>query len=166
LAATWAVRATPFEAETFILDVPLGFQGPISFSSAEGNIIAFIKPHANASTATLLQISILDARSEFSVLPPRDLGSASERYLSQALEGIARLRSNFASTKSTRVSLGGLPASRVTWVGEAENRKLHGVMYCVIVNNQVFQFHTQDLDTAPPNNLHDAQSSIEHIRFK
>ena len=166
LAATWVVAAVAFESETFILDVPFGFQGPITLSSAEGSIIAFTKPHANAPTATLLQISILDVRSEVPVLPPQDLGLASERYLIQALGTIERLRSNFVSTKPTRVMLDGLPASRVTWVGETQNRRLHGVMYCVVVHGRVLQFHTQDLDTAPPNNFRDAESSIEHIRFK
>jgi hypothetical protein len=167
IAASCAVLAAPFEAETFILDVPVGFEGPISQSmGAEGSVVAFTKPHANAPTTTLLQITIFEVPSHLPALPRHDLGPASERYLGQFLGGIERRRSNFVSTVPTRVTLSGLPASRSSWVGEAQGRKLHGVMYCVIVGHQVFQLHTQDFDASPPSNLRDAESSIKRIRFK
>jgi hypothetical protein len=167
IVASCAILAAPFESATYVLDVPVGFEGPISQSmGAEGSVIAFAKPHANVPTTTLLQISIFEVPTHLPALPRQDLGPASERYLGQFLGGIERRRSNFVSTGPTRVTLGGLPASRSTWVGEAQGRKLHGVMYCVIVDHQVFQLHTQDFDNSPPGNLRDAESSIKRIRFK
>jgi hypothetical protein len=166
-AASFAVFAAAFDGGTYLLDVPAGFEGPISHSmGTEGSVVAFTKPHANAVTTTLLQITIFEISSHLPALPRQDLGPASERYLGQFLGGIERRRTNFASTPTTRVTLGGLPASRVTWVGETQGRKLHGVMYCVIVGRQVFQLHTQDFDTSPPGNLRDAESTIKRIRFK
>ena len=159
--------AAAFESELFALDVPGGFQGPISQSmGADGSVIAFTKPHPGAPTNTLLQITIYSAPA--GAQPPRadQLGPLSERYLGQFLGGIERRRTDFSSTKPSRVTLGGLPATKVTWTGVAQGRQMRGTMYCVIVGTRVFSLHVQDFESAPPNYLREAEAALTSIRFK
>lgn len=167
LFASGGASAAPFDGQTFVLDVPAGFDGPESKAMGpEGRVVAFTKTHPNADSAALLMISIHDMPSSLPALPAQEQGPESERYLGRFLAAMEQRRSNLASTPIKPVTLDGHPASRATWSGEREGQKLHGVMYCVVVDHQVFQLHAQDFDTAPAEDLRQAENSLEHVRFK
>lgn len=159
--------AAGFDAEDFSLAVPADFQGPITQPMGEnGKVIAFLKPHPASKTNTLLQITIYNFGTGAQPPKKEQLGPLAERYLGEFMEGVKRRRTDFTSTAPTRVTLGGLPASRTTWSGTAQGQQLHGIMYCVVVGTRVISLHTQDFDTSPAGDIGAAEAAIRAIRFK
>lgn len=157
---------TPFENDLLRLEVPTGFNGPIYGRMDErATAVAFSKPHADAPTSTLLQVTIFNTGA-IEAAPKEQLGSLADKYLPQFLGGIERRRTNYSATGPSRVTLGGIPASRARWSGSAEGRQLHGVMYCVIVGTKVLSLHVQDVDTAPASNFKEAEAAVKAVRFK
>jgi len=167
LTAASAIRATTFETEILRIDVPNGFQDPVSERVGElATAIAFTKPHPDGPTRTLLQITVYDPGPNVPPPPKDQLGQLASRYLSQFLGGIERRRTNYSATPPTRITLGGLPAARATWSGSAEGKQLHGAMFSVIVGTKILSLHVQDLDTAPPANMQEAEAAVRRIQFK
>lgn len=164
---TLHVRAAGIDTEDFSLTAPADFQGPITQPMGNaGSVTAFVKPHPDTKTNTLLQITVYNAGANAQPLKKEQLGPFSERYLGQFMEGIKARRTNFSSTAPTRVTLGGLPASRTTWTGSAQGQQMHGVMYCVIAGTRIISLHTQDFDTSPAADMAAAEAAIKGIRFK
>lgn len=142
--------AEPYEDALVRLDIPAGFQGPVSASQGSNtDVVAFRWPYPAGDASTLLQITKFGFGSTLAELPSEQRGNAAESYLLQFLDGVARRRSSFESSAPVRLDLGGLPAAKVSWEGLAQGRRLSGVMYCVIVGTTVISFHTQDLEPVP-----------------
>jgi hypothetical protein len=158
--------SAPYENEVLSLDVPAGFQGPVTQSlGAEAVVVAYTKPHSS-NRGTLLQITTYDFGSKLPKPTKQELGAAAEKYLLQFLAGIERRRSSFQTSKPMRLTLGGIPAARVAWKGVAEGQQMSGTMYCVVVGSRVISFHTQDFEGAPSENTAEAMRAFESVRFK
>ena len=159
--------AEPYEDALVRLDVPAGFQGPVSASqSANADVVAFRWPYAAGDASTLLQITKFGFGAALAALPSDERSDAAEFYLLQFLEGVARRRDAFESSEPVRLDLGGLPAAKIFWEGLAQGRRLSGIMYCVIVGTTVISFHTQDLDPVPLELREAIVTAIENVVLK
>lgn len=148
--AAFAGHAEPYEDPLLRLEIPPGFQGPVSGSQdASTEIVAFRWPYPAGDASTLLQITKYHFGLMLAEMPEEERGRAAQYYLQQFLGGIARRRSAFTSSEPVRVDLDGQPGAKVSWEGLAQGRRLTGVMYCVIVGTTVVSFHTQDFDPVP-----------------
>ena len=167
IALPFPTLAETFSNEVLTLDVPDGFEGPILASPGPGAKIAgFTKPYSDSSGGTLFQITTYDFRSSLEGMPEEERGNASEYYLGQFLGGVEGKRTSFSASKAERISLGGLPGSRVTWNGKFNGTPTSGVMYCVIIGTTVVSLHTQDIDGAPPENRSAALAAFERMRVR
>lgn len=159
--------AETYTNDVLTLDVPAGFEGPTSGSPGPGaKVVAYSKPHAGVDGGTLFQITTYDFGSSLEGMPEEERGNASEHYLGQFLGGVERKRTAFRASPPERISLGGLPASRVMWTGNFNGTPVSGVMYCVVIGTTVVTLHTQDVDDAPPENRRAAMDAFEALRVK
>lgn len=156
--------AETFSNQVLTLSVPDGFEGPTTGSPGPGaKVTAYTKPYLGMSGGTLFQISTYDFKSALEGMPDEERGNASEYYLGQFLGGVERKRTAFSATRPERISLGGLPASRVTWTGRFNDLPTSGVMYCLIIGTTVVSLHTQDMDGAPTSNRSAAVAAFEGL---
>lgn len=159
--------AETFSNEVLSLEVPVGFEGPVSDSPGPGaEMTAFTKPYTDRSGGTLFQITTYDFQSSLEGMPEEERGNASEYYLGQFLDGVEKKRTNFSASKPERLSLGGIPGSRVDWSGMFNGTPASGVMYCVIIGTTVVSLHTQDIDGAPPENRAVSVRAFERLRAR
>ena len=164
--ATYAAAET-YSNSIFTLDVPDGFEAAAAGSPGPGmQIAAYVKPHPGIDGGTLFQITTYEFGPELESMPEEERGNASDYYLNQYLEGVARKRTLFDATPPTRITLGGLPASRAEWTGETFGTPLSGVMYVVVIGTTVVNLHTQDVEGAPPENRKAAMEAFEGLRLK
>ena len=166
LAVSLRGFAAPYDAELFQIDVPSGFEGPLTQSPGPGaKLVGYTKPYPGSDGGTLLQITTYELQLGSEVIPEDQRAPAAERYLLQFLQGVERKRTSYKQSPPTHVSLGGKAAVRAEWSGVAEGRPMSGVMYCAVVGSTVIAFHTQDFDTAPADNRSAALQAIEGVRF-
>ena len=156
--------AETYSNDVIELTVPDGFEGPTTGSPGPGATVAgYVKPYSGRSGGTLLQVSTYDFRSALEGMPEAERGNASEYYLLQFLGGVERRRTSFSASRPERISLGGLPASKISWTGRANGLQTSGVMFCVVIGTTVVSLHTQDIDGAPAANRAAAIASIEGL---
>jgi len=142
--------ADAYEDRLLRLDLPGGYDGPVSASQdASMSIVAFRWRDSARDTPTLLQITETNLGSALAEIPDEERGKAAEKYLLQLLDGVARRRSSFETSGPLRLELGGLPGAKISWQGTTLDRRLSGVMYCVVVGMTVVSIHTQDFEPAP-----------------
>lgn len=156
--------AAEFTLEPLSIQVPEGFEGPISQSQGSATLVVFTRPNPDTAAKTLLQISIYDFGEKLRGLPDTARGVASERYLLQFLAGVERRRTDFKRSDPVHITLSGIPAAKVTWSGRADGTQAVGTMYCVIVGTQVVSFHTQDAGTEPTPAMKEAVDAIEAVK--
>lgn len=114
---------------------------------------------------TLLQISVYDTGGKIpATLKKEELSQGAEKYLLDFLKGIERRRTNFVRGDALHLTLGGVPAAKVSWNGDLQGMPTNGVMYCVIVGQNVISFHTQDSGSEPTAAMRLAMKSIESMR--
>ena len=163
-AGAWAGE---YSDESMTLVVPDGFEGPVQQRPGPGAlVVGYSKPTPNATSGTLLQITVYDADSQDGPVPEDQRGALTEQYLLQFLGGVERARTSFGKSAVEKLRLGGIPAARVRWKGEARGAQMSGVMYCVIVGTRLISFHTQALADAPPESVSQAMRAIESVKFK
>ena len=167
LLTAGGASADQYRDELLVLEVPEGFEGPVEGSpDPQAKTVAYSKPYATAGGGTLLQITEYDMGDALRGMPEEGRGATADYYLAQFLGGVERRRTNFAATAPQRIELGGLPAARVTWTGEAGGQRASGVMYCVVIGTVVVSFHTQDIDGAPPQNRAAAVRAFETVAVR
>lgn len=148
------------------IDVPSGFQGPVSESFDSNNqTVAFSRLYTDREGGTLLQITRSDLGPKLLTIPRGQLSGVAAVYLSQFLAGVERRRTNFTVSEPMTLEIDGVPAVRAEWRGEMEGVEASGVMYCVIVQTTVVILHTQDVIGAPRENRASAIAAIETLRF-
>jgi hypothetical protein len=163
-AGAWAGE---YSDESMTLVVPDGFEGPVEQRPGPGALtVGYSKPTPNSTSGTLLQVTTYDAGSQEGPLPEDQRGAITEQYLLQFLGGVERARTAFGKSPVEKLRLGGIPAARIRWQGEARGLQMSGVMYCVIVGTRVISFHTQALADAPPGNMSEAMRAIEAVKFR
>lgn len=156
--------AADFTFTPVTIDVPAGFEGPISANKDGAATTAFRKPHPADERAALLQLTSYDLGDQARGLSDKDLDAAAEQYLRQFLGGIERRRSGFSSGVVEHIHLGGLPAAKVQWHGQAEGLDMTGVMYCLVAGTHVVSLHTQDFGAAPTAAMKAAVKAIQGLR--
>ena len=163
-ACAWAGE---YSDESMTLVVPDGFEGPVQQRPGPGAlVVGYSKPTANSTSGTLLQITVYEPDSQEGPVPEDQRGAITEQYLLQFLGGVERARTSFSKSAVEKLPLGGIPAARIRWKGEARGAQMSGVMYCVIVGTRLISFHTQALADAPPENMSQAMRAIEAVKFK
>ena len=162
-----SASADQYQDELLVLEVPAGFEGPVEGSpDPQAKTVAYSKPYATVDGGTLFQITEYDLGDALRGMPDDQRGATADYYLAQFLGGVERRRTNFVATAPQRIELGGLPAARVTWTGEAAGQRASGVMYCVVIGTVVVSFHTQDIDGAPPENRAAAVRAFESVAVR
>lgn len=142
---------------------PPGFTGPVSAGMSQGKTYGYSKPSRYAGVHTLLQFSAFDMGKPPPRLTHKELWAATDKYLSQFLQGVERRRTSFIKGAPVHIYLGGQPASRIQWKGQARGMKTNGVMYCLIVGHYIVSIHTQDGGYQPTANMKDAINAIEAL---
>ena len=170
LTATFAIgcahSAQPYETSLIRLEVPAGFEGPVTEEFGPGaSSVAFRRNYPSSPAGTLLQVTTYELQDALAKITDDQRSQAADFYLRQFMQGIERKRTLFQSTTPSRVVLGGFPAARAEWSGNLETEPMTGVMYCVVVGTVIVLFHTQDKITAPPENRNSALRAIESVHF-
>ena len=155
--------AGQFSAEGITLDVPKGFEGPLSQSMERAVVYGFTKPSSTPQFHTLLQFSAYDLGKTIPKLPKEEMLAGSDKYLLEFIKGVERRRTGFTQSKIVHISLGSVPASKISWNGSLEGLRANGVMYCVIVGSKVISLHTQDAGNEITPNMLEAMRCIESL---
>jgi hypothetical protein len=166
LGAFVELCAAELSAPPATLTVPPGFEGPVRQEREGAILVAYVKPRADGRANTLLQVNVAEMGAKLVEVNPAGRGEAADRYLLQFLGGIEKRRTEFRKIGPVRVVLGGLPAARVQWTGNANAMQMVGAMYCVVVGTKVVVFHTQDLGNEPTQAMGQAMKAIEAARLK
>jgi hypothetical protein len=147
------------------LDIPAGFQSAAAETRGPARMAGWVK--GDATTKTLLQITIFDGGSDFPGTPAENaLTQAADKSLGEFLKGIERRRTDYSQTPFEHLTLAGLPAARSTWKGHVGDIDMVGVMYAVVVNNRlVVTLHTQDVGTAISPAMREAMQAFEGMRL-
>ena len=87
----------------------------------------------------------------------------SDKYLLDFLKGVERRRILFSQGKIVHISLGGIPASKISWSGIFDGLETNGVMYCVIVGSKIISLHTQDIGDEITPNMSQVIKAIESL---
>jgi len=159
------VNAEPATVGPVTLDIPAGFQHAATETRGNARVAGWVK--GDATTKTLLQVTIYDGGSDLPGAPAEKvLSAAADQYLGEFLKGIERRRTGYTQTAFEHLKLAGLPAARSTWKGYLGNIAAVGVMYCVIVNNRlVVSLHTQDVGTVVSPAMREAMNAFETLRL-
>jgi len=155
--------AGQFSAEGITLDVPNGFEGPLSQSMERAVTYGFTKPSSTPQFRTLLQLSAYDLGKSIPKLSKKEMLEGTDKYLLEFLKGVERRRTGFTQSKIVHISLCGVPASKISWSGSFEGLKANGVMYCAIVGSKVLSLHTQDAGNELTPNMLEAMRCIESL---
>ena len=83
------------KVKSFSIDLPEGFEGPITQSSGPMEIMAFAKPHKGQVTASLIQFSVINLKEAPSDIDLQSATVTNKNYLMKMLGGIERRRSKF-----------------------------------------------------------------------
>src|SRR5580658_2743893 len=108
-----ATLAAPYGMGVVQIDVPAGFEGPVTQQPDSKSWVAgFVKQYPDDTRGTLLEITTYDVGDQLKSMPESLRVSTTDSYLKQMLGGVARKRTSFKSSPPTHIQLGGVPASR------------------------------------------------------
>lgn len=155
--------AEQFSAEGVSLEVPRGFSGPISQTMDTAMVYGFTKPSSAAGTKTLLQLSAYEMGKPVPKLSKEEMWVGSDKYLLDFLKGVERRRILFSQGEIVHISLGGIPASKISWSGILDGLEANGVMYCVIVGSKIISLHTQDIGDEITPSMSQVIKAIESL---
>jgi hypothetical protein len=162
------VFAAPFSSDGIILEIPAGFEGPVTQNGVGGKVFGFTKQSLAPDIRALLQVTIVDPDNSAipTSLTEEQLSQGAERYALDFVKGIERRRTEFKKGNVVRLVLGGIPAAKVSWRGNSQGIATNGVVYCVIVKGRVVLFHTQDAGVATTSNMLEAIKAIDAVKIK
>jgi hypothetical protein len=148
------------------ITIPAGFDGPQkSVPAPYTHMEVYLRRIPNKNRGTLLQITTYELGPKLAEIAENAPGDRAEHYLLEFLKSIASKRSAFQAAAPDRVELGGLPAARVEWTGDADGRHMSGVMYCVIVDTTAVTLHVQGFSDSPAQDVTNAIQAIEAVTF-
>ncbi|MEO0852250.1 MAG: hypothetical protein AAFY15_01930 [Cyanobacteria bacterium J06648_11] len=130
--------ATDFENEVLRFSPPARLAGPGGFHPRHSLPIAnFRGDVSDSGITTLLQIVTWDAKRR----QPGDSPSDMTDYCLMEMEGANRIRDRAEEfVGPIHLTIDGMPASRVSWVGRNAGADAHADMYCVLVGNVMVHF--------------------------
>ena len=127
LLITTIVFGEETKVNSFFIDLPEGFEGPITQSSGPLEIMAFTKPHKGQVTTSLIQFSVINLKEAPSDTGLQSATVTNKEYLMKMLGGIERRRSNFWKGNYREISIAGISANKIEWSGDLEEKKMKGV---------------------------------------
>jgi hypothetical protein len=158
--------AESFRFEGGMLEIPPGFNGPVQQRQGDEILLyGFTKPHPGRSTGTLMQITVFRPPGGLRPIPQDQEAGAAEKYLLDILKGVEQRRSEFSRGPVEPIVVNGKAVAKVRWRGRAGAEAVRGVMYCYVDGPHVISFHTQDLDSAPPDAMAAAVRAFETVSF-
>lgn len=126
------------------VDIPEGFSGPVVQRLGPGaNAMAFVFEHS-PDAAALLQISSWNPGKPAPEMTREKLEAFSSQYLLQLLGGIERKTEEFKKGSVSFVMISNHPVAKIEWEGLLDGKRVHGTMYCFILNSKIYSFHAQD----------------------
>jgi hypothetical protein len=155
-----------FSAEGISLEIPRGFDGPLSQDLNGAAVYAFTKSSTAPEVRTMFQISIYDTGKALPKLSNEKMWAGTDKSVLAMLKGVERRRTNFNQGKITHMHLGGIPASKISWSGDYEGVPANGVMYCVMVGSKLVSLHTQETSGKSTPNMSEAIRAIESLSIK
>jgi len=167
LAVPGLVQSAEYSTALLRLEIPSGFEGPMMQYPEPGlKLVGYSKTYPEGVGKTLLLITTYEYGVGLEQMSDGERSEAAGKYLQQLLRGVEKNRMAFTSTKPAPLRLGGVPAMRSEWRGEAFGRRMSGVMYCAVAGRRLACFHTQDFEGAPPGNREAAIAAFESVVFK
>lgn len=167
LLAALPAAAAEYSTALLRIEIPPGFEGPnIQYPEPGLKLIGYGKTYPEGVGKTLLLITTYEYGLGLDKLSDGQRSEAAGKYLQQMLDGVRQSRVNFSATIPVPMRLGGAPAMRAEWRGEAHGRRMSGFMYCAVPGNKLACFHTQDFEGAPPGNRQAAVAAIEGVVFR
>lgn len=149
------------------LEIPPGFEGPATNYPEPGlKLVGYGKTYPGGVGKTLMLITTYEYGIGLEKLSDGERSEAAGKYLQQLLKGVEKTRTAFTATAPVPLRLGGVPAMRSEWRGEAFNQRMSGIMYCAVPGTRVVCFHTQDFEIAPPENRRAVIAAFESVVFR
>ncbi len=133
----------PKAFDGFSLRLPRGFMAVPVQQQGPARMFGFARYHADMTTSTVLQVSLLDPPKPPSAEPTK---SERERLLALLLEGISARRTDWSLSAPSEVEIGGLLFATADWSGKSEGRAMQGTMYAARKGNRVVMLAAQDLE--------------------
>lgn len=164
LLITTVVFGEQTKVNSFSIDLPEGFEGPITQSSGPLEIMAFTKPHKGQVTASLIQFSVINIKEAPSDTGLQSATVTNKEYLMKMLGGIERSRSNFWKGNYREISIAGISANKIEWSGDLEEKKMKGVFYTLIFHGHLYAINLQDILPYAENNLPNMIKTIETLK--
>jgi hypothetical protein len=159
--------AAEYSTALLRMEIPPGFEGPAIQHPEPGlKLVGYGKAYPDGVGKTLLLVTTYEYGIGLDKLNDVQRGEEAGKYLQKLLDGVRQSRVNFSATAPTPTRLGGVPAMRSEWRGEAHGRRMSGFMYCAVPGNKLACFHTQDFEGAPPGNRQAAVAAIEGVVFR
>ena len=155
------------DAGPLVISVPKGFEGPTQEEANGGITVAWIERQPAPGGGTLLQVSAIDVGSSLDGITREQRAEGASRYLLDFVRGVGQSLLNFQFGEFEKVSLAGLPASRVRWTAATPaGQATIGVIYCVLVGHSVVSLQTRDTGTAITPAMYAAMGAIESVRVR
>lgn len=165
LALALPIHAGEFKAGGFVIDVPAGFEGPVSTEpDARSKTSAFTVRASSPSPSTVLQITLYDAGIDLGASRNSELAEISQRYLLQMLQGIERRRTEYRRSEAKSIRLAGSPGAEVSWVGKANGLETNGKMFCVVSESGPVFFHVMGGGSSPNSDMAEAIKAVDQLR--
>ena len=140
-----SAKAETYKYPEFTIEIPDGWEDPVSANQQGGKTWGFTKKHPETGTAALVQVTIYD----FGSLPQvskAELIQAKDNYLMQMLSGVERRRTDFTTSNISDDFIGNEKARAIDWEGRVSNYRAKGRMYLTLINSLMFSVHIQDLE--------------------
>ena len=148
------------------ITVPQGFDGPIGGGKGSAMTAAWIRRHADAQGGTLLQVTTYEEGPELRSIGWQARAQGAKKHLMEIVAGVGQQHENFQLGEVESLSLAGEPAARVRWTGTVGSAAAIGVMYCVLIDESIVSFHTQDSGSAITDAMKSAMTAIEGMRVR
>lgn len=162
----FSVHVHGFDFDGGRMDIPKGFEGPISRELGKGIFSwGFTFPHED-NTAAVLQLTIWNVPDDLSKIPANKIKIETEKYLIHFLQGVANNKTNYVQGKIEFMQISNQLVAKVIWQGLKEGYGTHGSMYCLIYNAKVYIFHAQDYSEYKNKYANLAVKAIENMEFK
>lgn len=159
-----AAAATGADFGPISITVPEGFAGPIAGGKGSAKTAAWIRRHADAQGGTLLQVTTYEEGPELRSISWQARAQGAKKHLLEIVAGVGQQHENFKLGEVESLSLAGEPAARVRWSGTVGSAAAIGVMYCVLIDESIVSFHTQDSGSEITAAMKSAMTAIEGMR--